>query len=135
MSDQNIKKMAVMLRSGATMLDEYCPKCNNILFRLKDQRIFCPICEAEVKIIKQSKGNIENPNQNVKSATNSTQDLPVEKELNSNNLVELNNVYSQLFSRLTQELNSQKDLYMIEKYLDSLTKVLGIIKLLRDLQK
>ena len=38
MEDHNIKKMASMLRSGATMLDSYCPQCENILFRLKDNK-------------------------------------------------------------------------------------------------
>jgi uncharacterized Zn finger protein (UPF0148 family) len=118
MSDNNIKKMANMLQSGATMLDDYCPKCNNILFRLKDQRIFCPVCELEVKKIKEGEPSV---NYNVKN-----------QEMNS--FSDLHNFYVQLFEKLTSELNNVKDLVLIEKYLDLLNKTLDIIKKLRELK-
>jgi UPF0148 protein len=38
-----IKKMAELLRSGATMLQETCPKCNSPLFMLGD-KILCAKC-------------------------------------------------------------------------------------------
>jgi len=56
----NIKKMAGLLRSGATMLDLTCPRCENILFKLKDESIFCPSCEQEVIIQKSSEKNRKN---------------------------------------------------------------------------
>ena len=57
MEEPNIKKMATLLRSGATMLDRYCPNCNYILFRLKNDQIYCPICDREVIIVKGDLGN------------------------------------------------------------------------------
>ena len=38
-----VKKMADLLRSGATMLAEHCPKCGLPLFRLKSGEVVCPI--------------------------------------------------------------------------------------------
>ena len=55
MDDESIKKMAAMLRNGATMLDKYCPKCSKILFKIENDKIFCPVCEMEVII--QSEGS------------------------------------------------------------------------------
>lgn len=53
--DKHIKKMAQLLRQGATMLDLTCPKCENLLFKLKDGKIFCPSCNQQV--IRQSNTN------------------------------------------------------------------------------
>lgn len=118
MSDNHIKKMANMLHSGATMLDEYCPKCNNILFRLKDQRIYCPVCELEIKKVKGSEltNNTEIKNEDMKTFS------------------DLHNIYVRLFEKLSSELNNAKDLILIEKYLDSSNKILDIIKKLRELK-
>lgn len=38
-----IKKMADLLRAGATMLGESCPTCNTPLFRLKSGEVVCPV--------------------------------------------------------------------------------------------
>ncbi|RLG87627.1 MAG: hypothetical protein DRO15_04615 [Thermoprotei archaeon] len=38
-----LKRMAELLRAGATMLAETCPKCNSPLFRLKSGEVLCPI--------------------------------------------------------------------------------------------
>jgi UPF0148 protein len=48
-----VKRMADLLRSGATMLQETCPICATPLFRLgKDT--FCPKCNRPVAIIKSA---------------------------------------------------------------------------------
>ena len=41
--EEAIKKMAELLRSGATMLAETCPICGSPLFRLKSGEVICPI--------------------------------------------------------------------------------------------
>ncbi len=38
-----IKRMAELLRGGATMLGEHCPLCGSPLFRLRSGEIVCPI--------------------------------------------------------------------------------------------
>ncbi|MHA1727166.1 MAG: Sjogren's syndrome/scleroderma autoantigen 1 family protein [Promethearchaeota archaeon] len=49
-----IKKMASLLLQGATMLDLSCPQCGNLLYRLKNNKVYCPSCEREVIIKKKS---------------------------------------------------------------------------------
>ncbi len=41
--DEVIRKMADMLRAGATMLSEVCPQCGSPLFKLKSGEVVCPI--------------------------------------------------------------------------------------------
>jgi UPF0148 protein len=38
-----VKKMADLLRAGATMLSERCPICGLPLFRLKSGEVICPV--------------------------------------------------------------------------------------------
>jgi len=52
MSDP-IKKAALLLREGATMLPETCPICGSPLYKLKDGRIVCPI-HGEIRKIQQA---------------------------------------------------------------------------------
>lgn len=46
----DVKKMAELLKSGATMLQETCPECGTPLFR-KGKETFCPRCNRTVVII------------------------------------------------------------------------------------
>ena len=52
-----VKRMADLLRSGATMLQETCPVCATPLFRLgKDT--FCPKCNRPVAIVKSAEEQV-----------------------------------------------------------------------------
>jgi UPF0148 protein len=48
-----VRKMAELLKSGATMLSEVCPECSTPLFR-KGKETFCPKCNKQVVIIQSS---------------------------------------------------------------------------------
>ena len=48
-----VKKMAELLKSGATMLSETCPECGTPLFR-KGKETFCPKCNKPVVIIRSA---------------------------------------------------------------------------------
>lgn len=52
LSEENIKKMADMLRRGASLLSQSCPQCGSPLFKIKDE-IYCPACEKKVVIVKE----------------------------------------------------------------------------------
>ncbi len=52
LSEDNIKKMADMLRRGASLLSQSCPQCGSPLFKIKDE-IYCPTCEKKVVIVKE----------------------------------------------------------------------------------
>lgn len=49
----DVKKMAELLKSGATMLSETCPECGTPLFR-KGKDTFCPKCNKPVVIIQSA---------------------------------------------------------------------------------
>ncbi len=50
--DKPIKRMADLLRQGATLTDLSCPACSSPLFRLKDGVLWCGKCEKKVVVIK-----------------------------------------------------------------------------------
>lgn len=53
MSDlESIKQMAELLKSGATMLEEHCPECGSLLFRVKGE-VLCPKCKKRVITVKE----------------------------------------------------------------------------------
>ncbi len=58
-SRENIKKMAELLKSGATMLSTICPKCNSPLFKLRSGEIVCPNCGARVFLVKDESESSE----------------------------------------------------------------------------
>lgn len=83
--DEHIKKMAKLLREGATMLDLTCPKCENLLFRMKTGKIVCPTCNREV-IIKgenNEKGAAKPPKAKNPPKFDTQQNHNLEKILNS----------------------------------------------------
>jgi UPF0148 protein len=51
LSENSTKRMAELLRSGATMLSNSCPECSSPLFKLKNGEIWCAKCERRVVIV------------------------------------------------------------------------------------
>jgi UPF0148 protein len=51
--DQDIKRMADLLRQGATLTDLSCPVCASPLFRLKDGTLWCGKDEKKVILVKE----------------------------------------------------------------------------------
>jgi uncharacterized Zn finger protein (UPF0148 family) len=51
--EQDIKRMADLLRKGATLTDLACPACASPLFRLKDGTLWCGKDEKRVMIAKE----------------------------------------------------------------------------------
>ena len=50
--DKPIKRMADLLRQGATLTDLTCPACASPLFRLKDGTLWCAKDEKKVIVVK-----------------------------------------------------------------------------------
>jgi UPF0148 protein len=57
--DKPIKRMAELLRQGATLTDLSCPVCASPLFRLKDRTLWCANDQKKVVVVKQGE-EIEN---------------------------------------------------------------------------
>jgi UPF0148 protein len=51
--DVHIKRMADLLRQGATLTDLSCPVCSSPLFRLKDGSLWCGKDEKKVILLKE----------------------------------------------------------------------------------
>jgi UPF0148 protein len=51
--DKPIKRMADLLRQGATLTDLSCPVCASPLFRLKDGTLWCAKDEKKVVVVKE----------------------------------------------------------------------------------
>lgn len=51
MSRESLKKMAELLKSGATMLSTVCPECRTPLYRLKSGEVICPNCNKRYYIV------------------------------------------------------------------------------------
>ena len=50
---KGIKRMADLLRLGATMLSESCPRCNSPLFKLASGEVYCANCDQKVVIVRE----------------------------------------------------------------------------------
>ncbi|MFQ5762484.1 MAG: Sjogren's syndrome/scleroderma autoantigen 1 family protein [Candidatus Bathyarchaeia archaeon] len=49
---ERVKRMADILRNGASMLGESCPECASPLFKLANEEIYCVQCDRKVVIVK-----------------------------------------------------------------------------------
>lgn len=52
--DADVKRMAELLRSGATMMAEACPDCKVPIFKLANGEMTCPSCGRRVVFAKSS---------------------------------------------------------------------------------
>lgn len=52
-NDDHIKRMADLLRQGATLTDLACPVCFSPLFRLRDGTLWCGKDQKKVVIVKE----------------------------------------------------------------------------------
>jgi UPF0148 protein len=66
--DTSIKRMADLLRQGATLTDLACPACSAPLFRFKDNTLWCEQDQKKVVVVK------EDAQTQVASQTNTTYD-------------------------------------------------------------
>ncbi len=48
-----VRRMAELLRAGATMLPETCPVHRVPLFRLKSGEVICPVCRKRVVFVRE----------------------------------------------------------------------------------
>ena len=53
--DTSIKRMADLLRQGATLTDLSCPACFAPLFRLRDNTLWCEQDQKKVIVVKEDK--------------------------------------------------------------------------------
>jgi UPF0148 protein len=69
--DAPIKRMADLLRRGATLTDLSCPVCSSPLFRLQDGTLWCAKDEKKVIVVKEGE---EAPKQTAPTTANTAYD-------------------------------------------------------------
>lgn len=115
--NQNIQRMAFLLREGHTLLSEQCPQCNSPLFKMKSGDIYCASCDKKVVIVKD--------------------EAQIESIMQNGILDDTSKVINMKIKELNQQLDSEKEfdtLYKMTRllisYLESLEKLktLKIIK-------
>ncbi len=116
--DQLIKKMAKLLQEGATMLDKVCPQCNTLIYRLPDKKIICPSCNREIIIQKEE----SLPQKNVVSTNQINHDFSSVRNI----------VFSKI-ALLSQILQSENDIYQVEKILTIIDKTLQVYERISNL--
>jgi len=62
---KNIKKMADLLRQGATLTEHSCPACSSPLFKLRGKDLWCASCEKRVVIVREGEPEPEFSNSSV----------------------------------------------------------------------
>ena len=107
--DEHIKRMAELLRKGATMTDLACPACTSPLFRLKNGTLWCGKDEKKVIIAKESDKTAEK-SQNIALETLETtltvkvQEIQgrIQKTENTDELLKLSSALSELLDNLAK---------------------------------
>jgi UPF0148 protein len=114
-SDTYIKRMADLLRQGATLTDLSCPNCSSPLFRLQNGTLWCGKDEKKVIIVKEGQ---EAPAPSNKTAMDKLEatlmakvsDLEnkIEKTENTEELVKLTAALTELLGSLEKIRNIKK---------------------------
>ena len=119
--------MAGLLRAGHTMLNLACPLCNNPLFRNKENDIFCPICNKKVIIKKED--SLANEGENsIKSEDrdqNSKHIVDKQQYYNPNTLIK---IIENKINMITQKLEHETQMVIIERYVKTLTRLFDLLK-------
>lgn len=73
---ETIKKMADLLRQGATLTEHSCPSCSSPLFKLRSGNLWCASCQKRVIIVREGE---KVPETNRASAFSSLESTILEK--------------------------------------------------------
>jgi UPF0148 protein len=112
--DTPLKRMASLLRQGATLTDLSCPACSSPLFRLKDGTLWCANDEKKVIIVKEGE---EPPKQAATSPASAAFD-----KLEATLLAKIEDIQSRI--EKTQDVDElQKLTLALSELLNSLEKI------------
>lgn len=104
---EDIKRMADLLRQGATLTDLSCPVCASPLFRLKNGTLWCAKDEKKVVVVKEGEETEKAPGNVALNSLETTllakvQDLQskIQQTENMEELQKLSNTLSELLSSI-----------------------------------
>jgi UPF0148 protein len=114
-SDAHIKRMADLLRQGATLTDLACPNCASPLFRLKDGTLWCGKDEKKVILVKEGE-------EEAKVTSNSAMD-------------KLETTLMAKVQDLQGKIERTEDVVELEKLTNALTELLNSLEKVKKLKK
>jgi len=115
---EDAKKMADLLRTGHKMLNLSCPICNNPIFQNKEGVSFCAICNRAVIMADSvSDKNIEE-NETILNKDTKQVNIPIV----------LITILTDKLNWITQKLEKENQLDIIEKYLKILFDLLNLLE-------
>ncbi|MCW4018556.1 MAG: hypothetical protein NWF00_07770 [Candidatus Bathyarchaeota archaeon] len=114
-NDAYIKRMADLLRQGATLTDLACPNCSAPLFRLQDGTLWCGKDQKQVIVVKEGQEPVVSSTKSAMDKLESTlvkkvEDLQVKIE-NTADVEEL----GKLTTALSELLNSLEKIKRMKK--------------------
>jgi uncharacterized Zn finger protein (UPF0148 family) len=115
---EDAKKMADLLRTGHKMLNLSCPICNNPVFQNKDGVSFCAICNREVIM---ADSVLEKKIEEKETILNKNT-----KQVNIPHV--LITVLNDKLNFITQKLEKENQLDIIEKYLKIIFDLLNLLE-------
>ncbi|MCD6369736.1 MAG: hypothetical protein J7L38_08095 [Thermoproteales archaeon] len=108
-----IKRMAELLKRGATMLSDVCPICKTPLFRLNTGEVICPQCERRIFLARDDH-EVEAIKRGL--LLKSTEDVILSK-----------------IEEITVALQDERNLEMVIRYLEILKSLLENLEKIRNL--
>jgi UPF0148 protein len=127
-SNENVRKMAELLRSGNTMLNRSCPVCNTPIFRNQEGDLFCPSCDREVKIV-DDKSKMEEHKLSSSKSQEPTKEVETPDDLEG----ETRDIVDQTLTTLKAKIRSILTKIDSEDQTNQLREYLTILKDLYDL--
>lgn len=116
-ADPPIKRMADLLRQGATLTDLSCPVCASPLFRLKDGTLWCEQDQKKVVIVKEG----EQPPAQAASPASAAYD-------------KLENTLLAKIQGIEDKIQKTDDIEEIQKLSGALSELLGSLEKIRRMK-
>lgn len=116
MSDEKrlIKRMADLLKSGATMLSDHCPACSSPLFKIQGE-IWCPNCNKRVIIAKEGE--------------------PIPNLIGLTLLDDVKNIVLAKLQENTQQIKNERDPVKLQDLGNLISMWLEVLERLKRIQK
>lgn len=127
MNNDNVKKMADLLRSGNKMLNKSCPECNSPIFQNKEGELFCPTCNRKVVILKNEKSSKKQIATKAKNIS--------EKNIQEEIKVQTRNTLKKKIDWILNEIDSETQIENVKKLLAVLEKIYHLLSYINSNKK
>jgi len=121
--NEDISKMADLLRMGYTMLNIACPVCNNPIFRSKVGEKFCPSCNRNVVVMTNNSVQNYVKSEDIPKHSENMKDISEKNILKSIKLV-----IDKKMQLILAKLENETEVELIKKYSDVLSDLFDLFK-------